>query len=503
MYKKYILLYIYIKYMNNLNNRKLRDERINKIRNMYNKYSFNKKMFILGFGAIGKPILFMILKLININPNNITVIHKEKLTFEKEEFINKGVKFINSNITDKNYKLILDTVNKGDIIIDCAYDISTIDILNFCESRNCNFINSCINDWDYDIIDDPIKYSMKYKNDKIIELNNTMLNKKFNAIISMGCNPGNVSIWVKLGLEKINKKYNYKYKSYAELARMLGVQVIHISERDTQKSSLPKKTGEYCNTWSTDGECFIEESLGCVEASWGTHETKIPENTLVLDNNYILINKMGIFTKAQSIIPIYGRYIGNIVRHDESHTIGKALEIIENNQIIYKPSVYYVYHPCDSAKISIDEVIEKDLYYQDKYRLLTNEIISGRDILGLTFFLENKEVYWIGSLLTIDEAREIFEYKFNKYINATNVQVMIGYLSGIIHIIDLLKDNKYNGIMIPDDLPHEKIFKISKPFLGDFIFKQINDFKLIKYTHKFTDQHMYTNEWKFENFIIS
>lgn len=89
----------------------------------------------------------------------------------------------------------------------------------------------------------------------------------------MGCNPGNVSVWVKCGLESIAKKKGItKWESWADLSRQLGVQTIHVSERDTQRSNRPKELNEYCNTWGGTGEAYFEEALGPVEASWGTHE---------------------------------------------------------------------------------------------------------------------------------------------------------------------------------------------------------------------------------------
>jgi homospermidine synthase len=51
---------------------------------------------------------------------------------------------------------------------------------------------------------------------------------------------------------------------------------------------------------------------------------------------------------------------------------------------------------------------------------MTDEIIDGRDVLGLTYYLENGEVFWIGSTLGIDEARKLFDSEFNDYVNATN-----------------------------------------------------------------------------------
>lgn len=486
----------------NSNEYKNRKERIDKIRSMYKSYEFEGKIYFFGFGAVGKPLLFMLLKIIKMNPKNILVIDKENVAEDIKYFTDQGVSYIKTIINDKTYQIILRNAGKNDIIVDCAYGINTYDLINLCQQKGCNYINSCIEDWDYKVIDNPIKYSIYNKHQELKNLNDSFPIKNFNAIISMGCNPGNVSIWVKVGLEMINKKYNYSYENLAELAQKLGVQVIHISERDTQIIKTPKKTDEYCNTWSTDGEAYYEEALGCVEASWGTHENKIPDNVIVQENNFIIIDKMGIYEYAQSVVPIYGRFIGNIIRHDECHTIGKGLEVKKDGILLYKPSVYYVYNPCDSARLSIEEFKEKDFRYQKKYRLLTDEITEGRDILGLTFFLENKEVYWIGSTLCVDEAREIYENSFNKWVNATNVQVMIGYLSGLIHIIDLLKENKYEGLLTPEDLPYKKIMKFSEPFLGEFIFKKIDDFKILKYKKKFTDNNLYTNDWQFENFLV-
>ncbi len=66
---------------------------------------------------------------------------------------------------------------------------------------------------------------------------------------------------------------------------------------------------------------------------------------------------------AQSWVPYYGRYTGQIVRHDEAYTIGKELAIRdENNKITYQPSVYYVYHPSDDAQLSLYELLERNCH---------------------------------------------------------------------------------------------------------------------------------------------
>ena len=477
---------------------------------MQNKRQYNGNIYMFGFGAIGKPILYMILKLTSVNPKNVTVIGKEDRIRGQKYFKPLGVKFMNkTKIDGSTYRTILSDVKPNDIIVDCAYDISTQDMINFCQEKGCHYINSCIEWWNYKDVNDPIKYSLYYKHEELEQLNKTFTKKNFNAIISMGCNPGNVSIWTKIGLEKIAKEMNIDITglTHAELAQKIGVEVIHISERDTQTTTKPKVQNEYCNTWSSDAEAFYEESLGCSEASWGTHEKTNPSDNLVTDKSsqFAILNRLCINTIAQSVVPIYGRYFGYVIRHDEANTIGKHLQIVDKstNKIKYKTSYYYFYHHFDSSIISVEELIEREFNYQDNWRLLTDDLTEdGQDILGLTFYLSNKQVYWIGSLLNTKEAREVFNNEFNKYINATNVQVVGGYLSGILNMIDLMAENKNNGIMFPEDLPHHKIWSLSEPFFGKFSFKKIENFKLLKYKKNFTDNNVYTDDWQFENFLV-
>ncbi|AYV83858.1 MAG: homospermidine synthase, partial [Hyperionvirus sp.] len=474
-----------------------RKDRIKLIREMYGTYNFKHRICLIGCGAIGRALLFMIHKIIKMDPQNITIIDKRDITTEIPQLL-QSMRYINQAVTRENYKSLFSFLTKNDIIIDCAYNVSTEDMLKFCQEKHIHYINSALYDWNPE--ENDVLIIDRFKS--LEALNRSFKTKNFNGIVTMGCNPGNVSIWTKLGLELMNKIYNKKYTTHADLAQQLGVQVIHISERDTQRSSIPKQANEYCNTWSTDSMSYYEELTGYTEGSWGTHE-KLFKMIKTVKDNYFIIDRMSLYIFAQSYTPLSGRYLGNIVPHEETYTIGKTLTIKTDGEITYKPSVYYVYHPCNDARLSIEEFKDRSLKPQEQHRLLTDEIINGRDELGILFFLTNKEIYWTGSLLSIDEAREIYEYKFDEFINATIVQVMVGYLSGLIHIIDLISQTTNLGIITPDDLPHNKILKLSFPFLGEFIFKKITDFSLCDMSLKVDDDTCdKTQDWQLENFLV-
>jgi homospermidine synthase len=133
---------------------------------------------------------------------------------------------------------------------------------------------------------------------------------------------------------------------------------------------------------------------------------------------------------------------------------------------------------------------------------MTDEIIDGRDVLGLTYYLESGEVFWIGSTLGIDEARKLFDSEFNDYVNATNTQVVAGYLSGIHYILELDSKNEKHGLMCPDELPYENLIEKQLPFLGDFVFEENQDFSLRITDNKFDTEVEKSKVWTFSNFLV-
>ncbi len=63
-------------------------------------------------------------------------------------------------------------------------------------------------------------------------------------------------------------------QQWGELAHRLGVRVIHVAERDTQVSAIPKERDEFVNTWSIEG--FVGEGAQPAELGWGSHERHFP-----------------------------------------------------------------------------------------------------------------------------------------------------------------------------------------------------------------------------------
>lgn len=187
--------------------------------------------------------------------------------------------------------------------------------------------------------------------------------------------------------------------------------------------------------------------MGPSEMGFGSHETVEATNREAKLHSYIdstsraepsllwveggeldhfrVVNAPGFETRCKTLVPLRGVFEGYVVRHDESFTINRFL-----SRGTYAPSVYYVYEPSHLTCDSVEELRERGTR-PERWRLMTSEIERGRDEVGLSIFCRDGYGIWIGSELDIEEARALFDHTMDKYVNATILQVMGGYLSGI------------------------------------------------------------------------
>ena len=104
--------------------------------------------------------------------------------------------------------------------------------------------------------------------------------------------------------------------------------------------------------------------------------------------------------------------------------------------------------------------------------------------------------WWIGSLLDIHESRKLLPNQ-----NATTVQVAVSVVAAVSYMIN----HPEEGLCLPDDLDHQEILAFAKPYLGEFISKQIDWSPLnrkatfISYIKEDLDVE---NEWQFTTFLI-
>lgn len=443
------------------------------------KIPFGGCILILGCGSVSRCFQPLVLKHFEMDFSKLTILDFADLRSLIPETLAAGASYVQDRITPDNMaEKLSQYVGSGDLLVDLAWNIDTGEIIQWCRDHNVLYINTSVELWDpyEDVENIPPAERTLYVRHMALRKRVARWPKSGNAtaVVEHGANPGLVSHWAKIALEDITHamfeqvKMNKKRRSalekalangdYARLAMLTGVKVIHISERDTQIAHQPKEVGEFVNTWSIEG--FREEGIAPAEMGWGTHERRLP--ALAHTHTYgpcnqICLAKMGMNTFVRSWVPEGGEIIGMVVRHGEAFTMSDHLTVWDGNQPIYRPTVHYAYQPTDAALASLHELKMSGYNLQEKQRIMNDEIISGKDELGVLLLGHDLTGWWVGSQLDIHEARQLVPHQ-----SATTLQVAASVLGAVAWMIK----NPQRGLCVPDDLPHREVLAVANPYLG-------------------------------------
>jgi len=479
--------------------------------------TFNKKILFVGYGAVAECTLPILFKHIKVPAKNVTIMDFEDKKEKLKKWTSKGVNYVQDRVAQDNLAAILGKyVSAGDVIIDLAWNIDALVILTWCHEHGVLYINTSTEVWDpYTGLPDnkPTTKTLYWRHMNLRRMLKSWKTKGATAVIEHGANPGLLSHFTKQGLIDIgesliaDKKLKgkkaeevaqaIKDRTFNVLAQTIGVKVIHCSERDTQISDVPKQVDEFVNTWSIEG--FREEGTTTAEMGWGTHEKELPAFAYMHKDgprNQICLARMGMNTWVRSWVPDYTTN-GMVVRHGESFTISDKLTVWKDGKAIYRPTMHYAYCPCDNAIISLQELRGNDYKLQPKLRIMNDEITSGADILGALIMGHDYNSWWTGSDLSIDESRRLVPHQ-----NATTMQVAISVIAATMWMIE----NPEQGVNVPDELPHDYILDISKPYLGKWISKSSDWTPLRDYKNVFKGFNKpnldLKDPWQFKNFLV-
>lgn len=441
--------------------------------------TFDKKILILGCGAVAQCTLPLLLKLIATNPRNITIMDFVDNRSRIKKFLDQGITYVQNQVTLENYSMLLKKyLSAGDVFIDLSWNIDSSELIRWSHENDVLYINTSVEEWDpYGDIEhiSPAQLTLYARQMELKKLTQDWRSQGSTAIVDHGANPGLVSHFTKQALVDITTKiliekpHDSRKKdlenalsqnNFAHLASLTGTKVIHISERDTQIINKPKEVNEFINTWSIEG--LLEEGMAPSELGWGTHEKTLPRGAMhhtFGPKNQIFLATRGMDTWVRSWVPS-GSIIGMAIRHGEAFGISDRLTIWQDNKALYRPTVHYVYCPSDATFNSLHEFRMRNFVQQEHKRIITDEIIRGKDELGCLLMGHDFNAWWIGSLLDINKARRLVPHQ-----NCTTLQVAIGVVAAAIYAIK----HPNLGFCLPDDLDHREILEIAKPFLGEFI----------------------------------
>jgi homospermidine synthase len=479
---------------------------------------FPKRILMLGYGAVAQCALPILLKHLRVPPRNVTVLDFEDRSEALAPWTAQGVRFVCKRIMPENLGAELEKyLSAGDLLIDLAWNIDCCEIVQWCHDRGVLYVNTSVEIWNpYSGATEkhPTERTLYWRHMNVRRMTAGWREPGPTAVLEHGANPGLISHWTKQGLLDIAQRLLdarkvegpeadeirqlSKDQAFNRLAMKLGVKVIHCSERDTQITDRPKQVGEFVNTWSIEG--FREEGATTAEMGWGTHEKQFPPLTYHHTGepgNQICLARMGMNVWVVSWVPYYS-IRGMIIRHGEAFTISDHLTVWENGRAIYRPTVHYAYCPCDGALVSLEELRGNNYELQPNLRIMRDEIIGGADILGALLMGHAYNAWWTGSVLSIEESRRLVPQQ-----NATTMQVAISVVAAVTWMVG----NPDRGVCVPDDLPHEHILAVARPYLGESLSIPSDWTPLKHFTNTFHGYNQpdvdFDDPWQFKNFLVT
>jgi len=430
--------------------------------------TFNGRLVVVGFGSIGQGVLPLILRHVGLDPAKITIITAEERGRDVAQ--QYGIRFVKEPLTRENYQSLLTAeLSEGDFLLNLSVDVSSLALIELARDHGWLYLDTCVEPWLGGYTDTSISpsYRSNYAlREKALEMRQGHEGGP-TAVITHGANPGLVTHFVKQALLNIARDTGLSAEKpssregWAALMEKLSVKVVHVAERDTQVANIPKKVGEFVNTWSIDG--FVGEGCQPAELGWGSHEKSLPPDGHRHGfgcDSAIYLMRPGASTRVRTWTPKEGPFHGFLITHGEAISISDYFTVKDGGKVRFRPTCHYAYHPSDDAVKSVHELAGKNWQIQPSKRLMMDEIISGIDELGVLLAGHAKGAYWFGSQLSVDEARKLCPHN-----NATSLQVTVSVLAGLIWAME----NPHRGIVEPEEMDFERVLELAAPYLGSVV----------------------------------
>jgi homospermidine synthase len=429
---------------------------------------FAGRVLMVGCGSIGQTALPLLRRHLALPEDGLTVLEASERG--RALAAANQARFVHCHLKPATYQRELKRrLRSGDLLLNLSVNVSSVDLVEWCSDHGVLYVDTSIEPWP-GVFDNPM-LTMRERTNFITRENMLKLRKRLGpesptAVVDHGANPGLVSHFVKqalldlaTGLKQTTAEPT-DAAGWATIARDMGVTLIQISERDTQATDRPKRPNEFVNTWSIDG--FIDELMQPTELSLGTAESDKPAGSHWHRRNSssVYLHRPGGATFARSWLPSSGGFQGLLMTHDEVFSIADYLSLRQGSRFEYRPTVMFVYHPCDDAMLSALELEGRGWQPQPARRIISTEIVTGMDELGVLLAGHARNAYWYGSQLSIADARRHVAYS-----NATCLQVAAGALAATIWAIRHPRE----GLREADDLNFRECLDVARPYLGSLV----------------------------------
>lgn len=416
------------------------------------------KYVFWGLGQVGQSFLNKLIENGYFNPELFYLVDTSENA--KDFFVSKGglsSHIISEQINKNNWENHMKSLEKGDYLLEFGCNIKNTLVTEYCLQNDIHYLFTADASWK----NDPEWISCHQHFQEYVLLKDKYKDAKGTVIIEFGMNPGLVSMFVKKCIKEIVEKDKSLYvrlnrkklqklideKKYGVVAKKLRIKDVQEVDNDTHETSIPFEEDVCYSTWNVYS--YYYETVSSPELALGTKHRYFKYNKIYdCDEKdlYIAPFDPGFTYRDFSVSP-QGEFKGHISTHEEIYSIRHYLSCGR-----YRPSVHFLYSPCDYAYRSVSKFVEVE---PEKFHLITKEeITSGGESVGIILQGRRFKTRYFGNYLETANEKEC----------ATILQVSASAFSAFQYMIkhpDL-------GLCFPEDLDEEEMLEFASNYLHKY-----------------------------------
>lgn len=440
----------------------------------------DQKIMLFGVGLIGNALLMFLLGEKAFPITNIIVSDQDERAFSYFDSCG-GVpenRFL-FHMDRGNYTELLSHLTMGDFFVCLAEGIDHCVLMEACLQRGIHFICSS----DDCFYDEGNKFFLhEQAHLELAAALRQQYGKAVTSILQFGCNPGLVSIFTKKVLKDIvyedqghfvsqNREAMIrllKQEKYSVLAECLGVRRIIEIDLDTTRTDIEEDPHTLYSTWNTKD--FETEMNRRALFKLGTDDSL----TGWLKEFQLKPDQLHYYSKADGTVILEcrgkeiclagegpeGSFKACVIPHEELFSLYEYLSIRNsNNEIIYAPTVMFLYQPCPLAFSSLfhAENRRRELIVKDR-------AISGGETVGVLIEGERfcSRYIYTELLVAPDHAGTVGRYGSPALpVTPTVYQVAASLFCAVKYIIR----HPEEGVLYPENLDMDEILSDVSLFL--------------------------------------
>jgi len=163
--------------------------------------AFEKRVLFLGFGAVARCTLPILLDHVKLDPRRITIMDFEPSEAALKPWLEQGMTFVKDRVSPDNLgSLLAKYLSAGDLLIDLAWNIDCCEIVEWCHVHGVLYVNTSVELWDpYASGSDahPTERTLYWRHMNLRRLNSRRTEPGPTAVLEHGANPGLISHFTK------------------------------------------------------------------------------------------------------------------------------------------------------------------------------------------------------------------------------------------------------------------------------------------------------------------